>query len=1149
MNRFFIFLFLALFSLTGHADEISGLETVETRLESLKNADPTPSRDAELATLQELKTTLSQREQSQKNQAQYQLDINGAPAALDALTKKLAAPAKDDKTPDPTTLDIRAIEQRLGELQAQQASAQSKIAELNARLKQREQRLDELPKQLATAQEAIGTFTLPEKPLASAPRLEQTIYNLQLAKEKSLKAQADELILEQQYYNATDELLKSQLELAKKESSRLSKSLEAWQKALETSRAETSRLAKIETDNQAKRFQHIPVLAKLTSENAELARYSTLIVNKIAETNSKQATITAQREETRNQRQIAQERLELLESAKLRIDTATAALLRYQRAQLPSSRALQETVKDNIRLITEAQVDLLEINKNLADLPDSSIKEGTSIFEKLKPEGVTRKEITALLNQHRDLMQKVRSDLQKYTAALQEYNRAATLTLEEVKKYTLYLDERLLWIPSAPRISTADFHTEGTTALAYFQKNALPWLRSLGADALRNPALWAFALIVLCFAFVNRRRSKKRLAEIANIVNSRHCTTITPTLSAIRHTLFLSLFLPLLLLFIAWRSQSYEAINQSLIATGLFLFLTGLLRRLTSRNGVLPVHFGVSSTKAAHFHYHLNWFLPLMGVFILLTFALPKMQGPPEVGRLSFIASMIVLGTFAYLIFRPGKKIIDHTSRFLWFPKFIHFLSVAIPTIYIIGAALGYILSIYTLREKLATSIWFGLAITFTVQLLIRWILVSRRRLAREQAVKKYEALIAKKNAAATQGKTTSSKTPTPTLEELEANAINPVKIEEQTTRLVRVIAIVIAALGLWAIWSTTLPALSVLDNVIIWGGDQTQQSDPGTAATDIRDTLTGKNSPSEANTATDATFSDSQKIGTATTEKTGITLQDLLVTFFIIALTISAAGNLPGLLELSLLRKIDLQPGSNYAITTVLRYLIIVIGLIFAFGHVGISWSSVQWLAAAVTLGIGFGLQEIFANFVAGIILLFERPIRLGDLVTVGDVSGKVTQIQIRATTILQFNNRELLVPNKEFITGQLVNWTLHDSILRFELPVGIAYGSDTALATKIFNELLENHPHILKTPGHDVLFKEFGPSTLDFTLRAYVASPDTLISTQSELHYQIDNAFREADIDIAIPQQDIYIKSLPPEFQNISLLKPQAPSENPIP
>ena len=129
--------------------------------------------------------------------------------------------------------------------------------------------------------------------------------------------------------------------------------------------------------------------------------------------------------------------------------------------------------------------------------------------------------------------------------------------------------------------------------------------------------------------------------------------------------------------------------------------------------------------------------------------------------------------------------------------------------------------------------------------------------------------------------------------------------------------------------------------------------------------------------------------------------------------------------------------------------------GLALAFDAIGIGWSSIQWLVAAIGVGLGFGLQEIFANFISGLIILFERPIRVGDVVSVGDVSGTVSRIRTRATWITAFDRKELLVPNKEFVTGQLINWTLSDAVLRLSIPVGIAYGSDTNRAIEVLEQV----------------------------------------------------------------------------------------------
>jgi potassium efflux system protein len=194
----------------------------------------------------------------------------------------------------------------------------------------------------------------------------------------------------------------------------------------------------------------------------------------------------------------------------------------------------------------------------------------------------------------------------------------------------------------------------------------------------------------------------------------------------------------------------------------------------------------------------------------------------------------------------------------------------------------------------------------------------------------------------------------------------------------------------------------------------------------------------------------------------------------------------------------------------------------------IGISWSKVQWLAAAITVGLGFGLQEIFANFVSGLIILFERPIRVGDIVTVGDKHGKVTRIRMRATTILDWDNCELLVPNREFITGQLVNWTLSDPVTRIVIPVGVAYGSDTEKARDLMLKVARESTYVMKDPAPSAVFRAFGDSALLFDFRIYIATRDVWPEVMHEMHTNIDKEFRKAGIEIAFPQRDIHIRSI---------------------
>jgi potassium efflux system protein len=194
------------------------------------------------------------------------------------------------------------------------------------------------------------------------------------------------------------------------------------------------------------------------------------------------------------------------------------------------------------------------------------------------------------------------------------------------------------------------------------------------------------------------------------------------------------------------------------------------------------------------------------------------------------------------------------------------------------------------------------------------------------------------------------------------------------------------------------------------------------------------------------------------------------------------------------------------------------------------VGWSNIQWLVAAVGLGLGFGLQEIFANFVSGLIILFERPIRVGDTVTVGNISGVVSRIRIRATWITGFDRKELVVPNKEFVTTQLVNWSLSDAISRVEIRVGIAYGSDTEKAIELLQDAADANPDVLRDPAPSVLFRGFGDSSLDFELRAFSPDMERRLPIVHALHMAIDRSFRTNGIEIAFPQRDVHLRSLPP-------------------
>ncbi len=232
----------------------------------------------------------------------------------------------------------------------------------------------------------------------------------------------------------------------------------------------------------------------------------------------------------------------------------------------------------------------------------------------------------------------------------------------------------------------------------------------------------------------------------------------------------------------------------------------------------------------------------------------------------------------------------------------------------------------------------------------------------------------------------------------------------------------------------------------------------------------------------------------------------------------------LPALLEVILSERFGLGPGTRYAVASLSSYVILGIGLVMAFSTLGADWSKLQWLVAALGVGIGFGLQEIVANFISGLIILFEQPIRVGDLVTIDTADGVVTKIRIRATTIRTLDRKELLIPNKQIITGQVTNWMLSDKTARIMITVGVAYGSDVDKAMALMRQAAEEDERVLKDPAPILSFEGFDNDSLRLILRVYLDSVNNRIPTTSDLHRAINRKFNENGISIAFPQRDLH-------------------------
>jgi len=255
------------------------------------------------------------------------------------------------------------------------------------------------------------------------------------------------------------------------------------------------------------------------------------------------------------------------------------------------------------------------------------------------------------------------------------------------------------------------------------------------------------------------------------------------------------------------------------------------------------------------------------------------------------------------------------------------------------------------------------------------------------------------------------------------------------------------------------------------------------------------------------------------------LTMAYILLSIFLL---FYLSGRFSKILKRSILKRYTNNLAMVHSIATIVRYVIVVIGLIVIVQSAGIDLSALSLLAGALGVGIGFGLQNITNNFISGLIILFEQPIKVGDRIEVANIKGDVIKISARATTVVTNDNISIIVPNSEFISSTVINWSHNDRNVSFRFPVGVSYKEDPRIVKKILMEVAEDNSGILKNPSPQVLFDEFGDSSLNFHLRVwtteYTSRPNIL---KSQLYFAIFKKFREAGIEIPFPQRDLHVKS----------------------
>lgn len=258
------------------------------------------------------------------------------------------------------------------------------------------------------------------------------------------------------------------------------------------------------------------------------------------------------------------------------------------------------------------------------------------------------------------------------------------------------------------------------------------------------------------------------------------------------------------------------------------------------------------------------------------------------------------------------------------------------------------------------------------------------------------------------------------------------------------------------------------------------------------------------------------------------ITVKTILIFVFSVLLLFAVATLLNRFLLKKVFPRYNMNVGVSQSIATIIRYVIIIIGLYIILQGTGIDLSSLGILLGALGVGIGFGLQSITSNFISGIIILFERPVKVGDRIEVGELEGNIASISARATIVITNDNIAVIVPNSDFINSKVVNWSYNDEEVRVRMPVGVSYKEDPDEIRQLLMEIALKHDGVLTIPEPLVIFEGFGDSSLDFTLmvwtKDYIARARLL---KSDLYFEIFSAFKERGIEIPFPQRDLHLRS----------------------
>ena len=1074
--------------------------------------------------------------------AEYEQARDEAPERLAAIELEIARLlAADGAALEVEESDLQELEARIDLEEQQLVRARQESAALDAEASKRAERRKRIPELRTAASERLLALDQENPPASASATTEGADQggSAQLAQlrravlESEIAAYQNEL----GSYDARGQLLAKRRDLA-------SVKIEALESRIAQLREAAKAMQRLAAQREVEEARAVIGLAvglpaevrqrvgELASANEDLARRRIGdggIVQQIDESTLKLERVREQI--TRVEADLA-DLIEKIEAGGL--TDSVGLLLREHRSNAPDIGKYRRFIRMDEEIIASVQIDqigLRDRRRALANVDKRADEALLQLGDAVSPgeRARTLSLLRLIFETERNYTDALIEDLDDYFQKLVDLDAAQRTLIDRTDQLVQFIDERILWVPSGSPIGSAT-PRDAVDGLAWLFASRY-WeqiARVIRDVAFSSPFTNLLALVGLVVGIGAAGRARREIRALGELSRKQDCADFTPTWKSLGLTLWLTAWTPGVLAYFAWRvasspdaAQYARSVAHGLLAVSLVWITLRLPRQVLRRGGLAEAHFGWSAGPVGGTRAQLLWLtsLAVPTTFLIYTFQMRGDEAWNEsAGRIAFVAVMLALAVFARLTFRAEHGIAAavaaangwRSGRWPW--RLAHAASVAIPLLLAIAELRGYYWTALQLAARTHMTIVFLFALFLIVEMSARWSLIAGRLVARETA-RGFGAASDGADGGDFMDPPTGSSANEPARTPRASDPIDLATVRAQTSRLTTSATLFLAVVGVWVIWVDVLPAAGMLREIELW-----------TTTRDVSVAMLDANGVEHLSTQP---------------QLVPITLANLVFALLIGLVSFAMVRNLPGLLEISLLRRFS--AGERYAYTTIAKYAVTIAGIAFTFDAIGVGWSNIQWLVAAVGLGLGFGLQEIFANFVSGLIILFERPIRVGDTVTVGDLSGTVSKIRIRATWITGFDRKEMVVPNKEFVTTRLINWSLTDQTLRVDIKVGIAYGSDTERAIEVLRRVAGENPHILASPEVQVLFLGFGDSSLDFELRVFSPDVSHLMPIRHGLHMAIDRAFRAEGIEIAFPQRDLHLRSVPETWRGAATGEPE--------